>query len=96
MSSVNFKYPLADSFILFYCTGGVNMSRKCDLTGKKSMMGHRISHAHNVSKVRLLPNVQKKRIYIPSLKKFIRMKVSTSALKTLDKLGIEEFLKKIS
>ena len=63
------------------------MARRCDLTGKGVLVGNRVSHAKNRSKVRLLPNLHVKRIYVPSLKKYVRLKLSAKALRTLNKLG---------
>ncbi len=70
------------------------MSRKCDLSDKKSMVGNRVSHAKNRTKVRLLPNIQSKRIYSTKLGKFIKIRVSTSALRTVNKIGIEAYCAK--
>lgn len=63
------------------------MARRCDLTGKGVLVGNRVSHAKNRTKVRLLPNLQVKRIYVPSLKKYVRLNLSAKALRTLNKLG---------
>lgn len=71
------------------------MSRVCALSGKSSMVGNRVSHACNRTKVRLLPNVQDKRIFVPSLKRFVRLKVSTDALRTINKMGIEAYAAKM-
>lgn len=70
------------------------MSRKCDITGKRPLTGYNISHAHNKTKRRQLPNLQKKRIYVPELGKSIRIKVSASTLRSIDKVGLSAFLKK--
>lgn len=67
------------------------MSRKCQMSEKKSLVGNRVSHANNKTKVRLLPNLQTKRIWVPSKNRFVKIKVSTSALKSIDKLGIEAY-----
>ena len=70
------------------------MSRKCDITGKRPLTGYNVSHAHNKTKKRQLPNLQKKRIYVPELGKSIRIRVSTSALRSIDKIGLRAFLRK--
>jgi large subunit ribosomal protein L28 len=70
------------------------MSRKCDITGKRPLVGNNVSHAHNKTKKRQLPNLQTKRIYVPELSKSIRIKVSTSALRSIDKMGLRAFLRK--
>lgn len=70
------------------------MSRKCDITGKRALVGYNVSHAHNKTKKRQLPNLQTKRIFVPELRKRIRIKVSTSALRSIDKVGLRAFLRK--
>ena len=70
------------------------MSRKCTISKKSSMVGNRVSHAKNRTKVRLLPNVQDKRIYSTKLGKFIRIRVCTSALRSINKIGIEAYCAK--
>jgi large subunit ribosomal protein L28 len=70
------------------------MSRVCVLTGKSSLVGNRVSHANNKTKVRLLSNLQNKRIFVPSLKKFVAMRLSTEAIRTINKIGIEAFAHK--
>lgn len=72
------------------------MSRVCDLTGKKSIVGNRVSHSNVKSKRRFYPNVQKKRFYLPTEDKWITLKVSTSALKTINKKGVEEYLRELA
>ena len=63
------------------------MSRKCQITGKGPLVGNNVSHAHNRTKRRQLPNLQKKRIYVPELKRFITVRVSARAIKTINKNG---------
>ena len=70
------------------------MSRKCDITGKRPLSGNNVSHAHNKTRRRQLPNLQTKRIFVPELGKSIRIKVSTSALRSIDKMGLRAFLRK--
>ena len=64
------------------------MSRICEITGKKSIVGNNVSHSLNRTKRRFNANLQKKRFYIPEEDKWITLKVSTSALKTINKIGI--------
>lgn len=71
------------------------MSRICTMSGKGSFVGNRVSHANNKTKVRLLPNLQTKRFYVASQKRFVRLKVSTDAIRTITKLGIEAYAAKI-
>ncbi|MEP1095274.1 MAG: 50S ribosomal protein L28 [Cyclobacteriaceae bacterium] len=70
------------------------MSKVCDLTGKRPQVGNNVSHANNKTKRRFNPNLQKKRFYIPEEDKWITLKVSTSALRTINKIGIAAVLKK--
>ena len=70
------------------------MSRICQITGKKAMVGNNVSHSNNKTKRRQLPNLQNKRIFVPELNKSIKIKISTSALKSIDKLGLMPYLKK--
>jgi large subunit ribosomal protein L28 len=70
------------------------MSRVCQITGKRPRVGNNVSHANNKTKRKFYPNLQKKRFYVPSEDKWITLKVSTKALKTINKNGIETVLKK--
>jgi large subunit ribosomal protein L28 len=69
------------------------MARKCQLTGIKPLSGHAISHAHNVTNRWQKPNLQSKKIYIPELGRSVRLKLSTRALRTIDKKGLLAFLR---
>ena len=69
------------------------MARRCVLTGKGPMSGNRVSHSHKKTRMRQLPNIQKKRIYIPELDRWIRVKLSTRALRTINKKGLLRFLR---
>lgn len=69
------------------------MSRVCQLTGKKAMTGNNVSHALNRTKRKFNANLIKKRFYIPEEDKWVTLKVSTSALKTINKIGIAAALK---
>ena len=70
------------------------MARVCDITGKRARVGNNVSHANNKTKRKFYPNLQKKRFYIPEEDKWITLKVSTSALRTINKNGITAVLKK--
>ena len=70
------------------------MSKKCKITGKKPLVGNNVSHSNNKTKRRQFPNLQNKSIFIPELNKSVKIKISTSALKSIDKLGLMVFLKK--
>ncbi len=69
------------------------MSRVCELTGKNAMVGNNVSHALNRTKRKFDANLIKKRFYIPEEDKWITLKVSTSALKNINKKGISAVLK---
>jgi large subunit ribosomal protein L28 len=64
------------------------MSRVCDLTGKKAMAGNNVSKSNRKTKRRFYPNLQTKKFYVPETGEWITLKVSTSALKTINKKGI--------
>jgi large subunit ribosomal protein L28 len=68
------------------------MSRVCQITGKRPLTGNNVSHANNRSKRRQLPNLQKKRIYIPEEKRFVTVRISTRALRTINKNGAKATL----
>ena len=63
------------------------MARRCQVSEIGPVSGHSISHANNKSKRRFLPNLQKKRIWVKELNKFVTVKVSASALRTISKNG---------
>ncbi len=71
------------------------MSRICQLTGKKPITGNNVSHSNRKTKRWFRPNIQKKRFFIPEENKWITLKVSTSALRTIDKKGIYAYLKEL-
>jgi len=70
------------------------MSRKCSITGKKPMSGNNVSHAHNKTRRYQLPNIKKKRIFVPELGRHVRLKLSTRALRSVSKVGLLAYLKK--
>ena len=69
------------------------MARVCQITGKRPQVGNNVSHANNKTKRRFLPNLQKKRFYIPEEDKWVTLKVSTKAIKTISKYGITAVMK---
>ncbi len=71
------------------------MSRYCQVTGKKPMSGNNVSHANNRTKRKQKPNIQKKRFYLPSEDRWIKLDVSKKGLKTIDKKGIETVVEEI-
>ncbi|HOW31027.1 MAG TPA: 50S ribosomal protein L28 [Bacteroidales bacterium] len=71
------------------------MSRICDLTGKKVIVGNHVSHSNIKTKRKFYPNLQTKRFYIPEEDEWITLKVSTSAIRTINKKGISAVLKEV-
>ena len=72
------------------------MARKCQMTGKSPMSGNHVSHAHNKVKRRFLPNLQKKRIWVQELNRFVSVKLSARAIKSISKNGTAQLAKMIS
>ncbi|MEM8960923.1 MAG: 50S ribosomal protein L28 [Acidobacteriota bacterium] len=68
------------------------MPNRCAITGKKPMAGKNISHAHNVTPRWQKPNVQTKRVYVTELGRWVRLKLSTRALRTINKKGLMRYL----
>jgi large subunit ribosomal protein L28 len=71
------------------------MSKVCQLTGKRPVAGNNVSHSKRRTKRRFLPNLQKKRYFIPELDKWVTLKLSTSAMRTINKLGVYAYLQKL-
>ncbi|MCU0611089.1 MAG: 50S ribosomal protein L28 [Candidatus Eisenbacteria bacterium] len=69
------------------------MSRRCCVTGRGPLVGNRVSHANNRTKRRQLPNLQRKRLWIPEEGRWIRVRVSTRALRTMTKNGVAATLR---
>ncbi|MFK7775628.1 MAG: 50S ribosomal protein L28 [Saprospiraceae bacterium] len=69
------------------------MSRVCQLTGKRPISGNNVSHSNRRTKRRFLPNLIKKRFFIPETGEWVTLKVATSTLRTINKLGVYEYLK---
>ena len=69
------------------------MSRRCQITGKGVMTGNNVSHAHNKSRRRFLPNIQDTSVLSESLGRMVRLRVSASGIRTLEKAGgLDAFL----
>lgn len=71
------------------------MSKVCQLTGKRPLTGNSVSHANNRTKRRQLPNLKSKRIWVPEENKFITVKLSTRALRTLKKKGYSAMMSEL-
>jgi large subunit ribosomal protein L28 len=70
----------------------VLMARVCEVTGKKPMVGNNVSHANNKTKRRFLPNLQYRRFWVESENRWVRLRVSSAALRLIDKNGIDAVL----
>ncbi len=68
------------------------MARVCPITGKRPTTGNNVSHANNRTRRRFLPNLQWHRFWVPSENRWVRLRVSTSGMRTIDKRGIEPVL----
>jgi len=73
----------------------IEMARVCELTGKKTMVGNNVSHSHIKTKRKFYPNLQTKKFYIQEEDAWVVLKVSTSAMRTINKKGIYTYLKEI-
>jgi large subunit ribosomal protein L28 len=70
------------------------MSKVCQITGKKTIVGNKVSHSNHKTKRTFMPNLQTKRFFIAEEDKWVTLKVSTSALRTINKIGISEAIKR--
>ncbi|AVJ29339.1 MULTISPECIES: 50S ribosomal protein L28 [Achromobacter] len=68
------------------------MARVCQVTGKGPMVGNNVSHANNKTKRRFLPNLQSRRFWVESENRWVRLRVSAKAIRTIDKNGIDAVL----
>ena len=68
------------------------MSRICQITGKKVMVGNNVSHANNKTKRKFYPNLQTKKFFVPETGETVILKVSTKAIRTINKKGIAAVL----
>jgi large subunit ribosomal protein L28 len=71
------------------------MSRVCQVTGKTPMAGNNVSHAHNKTRRRFMPNLHSHRFWVESEKRFVKLRVSTHGMRIIDKKGIDAVLKDI-
>jgi len=72
----------------------VGMSRVCQITGKRPLKGHKVSHSNHKTKTRQMPNLRKKRFFDENTGTWVTLKVSTSAIRTINKLGLAKAMKK--
>ena len=68
------------------------MARVCQVTGKGPMVGNNVSHANNKTKRRFLPNLQNRRIFVESENRWVSLRLTNAALRTIDKNGIDAVL----
>jgi len=68
------------------------MSKVCQITGKRPVSGNNVSHAHNKTKRRFLPNLHNHRIWVESEKRFVKLRISNQGLRIIDKKGIDSVL----
>lgn len=68
------------------------MSRVCQVTGKRPLVGNNVSHANNKTKRRFLPNLQTRRFWLDSEKRWIKLRLSRKGLRLIDKHGIEQVI----
>ena len=68
------------------------MSRVCQVTGKRTTYGNNVSHAMNKTRRRFMPNLHERRFWVASENRWIKLRVSTKALRTIDKNGIDVVL----
>ncbi len=71
------------------------MSRVCQVTGKRPMSGNNVSHAHNKTRRRFLPNLQYKRFWLEKENRYVKLRVSKKGLRLIDKHGLEKVLSDI-
>jgi large subunit ribosomal protein L28 len=71
------------------------MSRVCQVTGKRPLSGNNVSHAHNKTRRRFLPNLHNHRFWVESEKRFVKLRVSTHGMRIIDKKGIDAVLEDI-
>ncbi|TRW48984.1 50S ribosomal protein L28 [Aliidiomarina halalkaliphila] len=68
------------------------MSRVCQVTGKRPVVGNNRSHANNATRRRFLPNLQSHRFWVESEKRFVKLRISTKGMRIIDKKGIDSVL----
>ena len=68
------------------------MSKVCQVTGKRPVVGNNVSHAKNRTRRRFEPNLQHHRFWVESEKRFVKLRVSTKGIRIIDKLGIDQVL----
>ncbi len=68
------------------------MTRVCQVTGKRTITGNNVSHAHNKTKRKFLPNLHNRRFWVESENRWVRLRISTAGIRMIDKKGIDSIL----
>jgi large subunit ribosomal protein L28 len=71
------------------------MSRVCEVTGKKPAVGNTVSHANNRKRRRFLPNLHTQRFWVETEKRWVRLRLSTNGMRTIEKRGIDKVLSEL-
>jgi large subunit ribosomal protein L28 len=71
------------------------MAKVCDLTGKKPITGNYVSHSNRKTKRRFMPNLHTKKFFMPETGEWVTLKVSASAIRTISKMGLHAYIKKL-
>ncbi|MFT6153609.1 MAG: large subunit ribosomal protein L28 [Bermanella sp.] len=79
-------------YIGFNLSRGITMAKVCQVTGKRPVTGNNVSHAKNRTKRRFLPNLQTHRFWVESENRFVKLRITTKAMRIIDKKGIDTVL----
>ncbi|BCY22026.1 hypothetical protein OkiPb01551_34450 [Bordetella pertussis] len=90
--AANTRSPIPDAPRTRTTLRGASMARVCQVTGKGPMVGNNVSHANNKTKRRFLPNLQSRRFWVESENRWVRLRVTAKAIRTIDKNGIDAVL----
>jgi large subunit ribosomal protein L28 len=71
------------------------MSKVCELTGKRPITGNSVSHSNRKTKRRFIPNIQRKKFFVPEINDFVEVKVCASAIRTINKMGLYAYVRKL-
>ncbi|MBC8172270.1 MAG: 50S ribosomal protein L28 [Chitinophagales bacterium] len=71
------------------------MARVCDLTGKKTISGNKVSHSNHKTRRKFYPNLQEKKFYIPEEGRWVTLKIATTTLKTINRKGISTYVSEL-
>ncbi len=80
-------------FALFASPNSTDMSKICQITGKKVIVGNNVSHSKRRTKRTFKPNIQKKKFYIPEEDTWVTLKVSAAGIRTINKVGVSKAIK---